>query len=111
MVLHGISLRLWLFMVFPCDCGSPWYFPAIVALHGITKTRLYKYIENFTTKEEKFSEKKKFYIFHIPAQNIDCGYLLEPPRRGGSNGYPQSMFFFSKIRKVIYTPVNPSFTI
>ena len=31
-------------------------------------------------------------IFHISAQNIDCGYLLEPPRRGGSNKYPQSMF-------------------
>ena len=31
-------------------------------------------------------------IFHISAQNIDCGYLLEPPRRGGSNDYPQSMF-------------------
>ena len=35
-------------------------------------------------------------IFHISAQNIDCGYLfgylLEPPRRGGSNEYPQSMF-------------------
>ena len=25
-------------------------------------------------------------------QNIDCGYSLEPPRRGGSNEYPQSMF-------------------
>ena len=23
-------------------------------------------------------------IFHISAQNIDCGYSLEPPRRGGS---------------------------
>ena len=31
---------------------------------------------------------------HISAQNIDCGYLLEPPQRGGSNGYPQSMFLF-----------------
>ena len=31
-------------------------------------------------------------IFHISAQNIDCGGLLEPPRWGGSNGYPQSMF-------------------
>ena len=30
--------------------------------------------------------------FHISAQNIDLGYLLEPPRRGGSNEYPQSMF-------------------
>ena len=32
-------------------------------------------------------------IFHISAQNIDCGYSLEPPRRGGSNKYPQSMLF------------------
>ena len=31
-------------------------------------------------------------IFLIFAPNIDCGYSLEPPRRGGSNLYPQSMF-------------------
>ena len=31
-------------------------------------------------------------IFLISAQNIDCGYSLEPPRRGGSNEFPQSMF-------------------
>ena len=31
-------------------------------------------------------------VFPISAQNIDCGYSLEPPRRGGSNEYPQSMF-------------------
>ena len=49
-------------------------------------------------------------VFHIPAQNIDYGYSLEPPRRGGSNEYPQSMFL-SKVRKIMYTPVNPSFTI
>ena len=30
--------------------------------------------------------------FLIFAQNIDCGYTLEPPQRGGSNEYPQSMF-------------------
>ena len=34
-----------------------------------------------------------YIIFLIPAQNIDCGYPLEPPRRGGSNEYPQSMFW------------------
>ena len=27
-------------------------------------------------------------ILHISAQNIDSGYSLEPPRRGGSNAYP-----------------------
>ena len=49
-------------------------------------------------------------MFHFFAQNIDCGYSLEPPHRGGSNEYPQSMFW-AEIRKIIYTPVNPSFTI
>ena len=33
-----------------------------------------------------------YIIFLISAQNIDCEYSLEPPRRGGSNVYPQSMF-------------------
>ena len=31
-------------------------------------------------------------IFLISAQNMDCRYSLEPPGRGGSNEYPQSMF-------------------
>ena len=35
---------------------------------------------------------KNSYIFPISAQNIDCRYSLGPPRRGGSNEYPQSMF-------------------
>ena len=49
-------------------------------------------------------------IFHISAQNIDCGYSLEPPHRGGSNEYRQFMFW-AEIRKIIYIPVNPSFTV
>ena len=28
----------------------------------------------------------------ILLKNMDCGYSLEPHRRGGSNEYPQSMF-------------------
>ena len=38
-----------------------------------------------------------FFLFLL--QNIDCGYSLEPPRGGGSNVYPQSMFG-AKIRKI-----------
>ena len=53
---------------------------------------------------------KKSDIFHISAQNIDCGYSLEPPRRGGSNEY-HNLCFLAEIRKIMYTPVNPSFTI
>ena len=59
-------------------------------------------IENF--------QLKTFDIFLIFAQNIDCGYTLEPPRRGGSNEYPQSMFW-SKNKKNRYTPAYPSFAI
>ena len=75
----------------------------------ITKTCLFKYTENFTTKKWKFSENNSD-IFHISAQNIDCGYSLEPPRRGGSNEHPQSVFW-AEIRKIMYTPVNLSFNI
>ena len=41
-------------------------------------------IENFQIKI--------FDIFHITAQNIDCGYSLEPPRRGDSNEYHNLCF-------------------
>ena len=75
----------------------------------ITKTRLFKYMKKFHfQKTEKFQIKSSD-IFHISAQNIDCGYSLEPPRRGGSNEYPQSMFY-AVIRKIMYTTVNPNFT-
>ena len=60
-------------------------------------------------KTENF-QLKMFDIFLIFAQNIDCGYTLEPPGRGGSNEYPQSMFW-SKNKKNRYTPAYPSFAI
>ena len=41
----------------------------------------------------KKNHSKIFDIFLIFAQKIDCGFTLEPPRRGGSNEYPQSMFW------------------
>ena len=43
---------------------------------------------------------KKCDIFHIFAQNMDRGYMLEPPHWVGSNEYPQSMFL-SKNEKCI----------
>ena len=54
---------------------------------GITKTHLFKYTENFTTQKKLKKSNKSLILFHISAQNIDCGYPLEPPRRGGSNEY------------------------
>ena len=48
--------------------------------------------------------------FYISALNIDSEYSLEPPRRGGSNEYPQSMLL-SRNKKTNVYPVNPSFTV
>ena len=56
----------------------------------------------------KFEIKKILDIFHISAQNIDCGYSLEPPRRGGSNEYPQSMFLSRNKKNNVY-PCKPQF--
>ena len=61
-------------------------------------------------KIEQLQIKKHTDNFHISDQNVDCGYSLEPPLRGGSNEYQQSMFL-SKNKKIMYTPVNPSFSI
>ena len=98
---------------------------------SITKTRLFKFTENFTTKNWKFSDKNSdiFHIsaqniafgilniipsknenfqikilifFYISAQNIDCGFSIEPPRRGSSNEYPQSMFLSRNKRNNVY---------
>ena len=61
----------------------------ILGKHIITKTYLY----NFEPLKPHFYIVKLrftgvYIIFLISAQNIDCGYSLEPPRRGGSNEYP-----------------------
>ena len=52
---------------------------------------------------------EKFDNFNMFAQTIDCGYTLEPPRRGGSKEYPQSMFWNKN--KIRYTPLYPSCSI
>ena len=78
---------------------------------NIRKTRLFKYIENFTTKNnEKFQIKKKSGSFHISAENIDCGNrenrLCEAVRTSTYN-----LCFWAEIRKFMYTPENPRFTV
>ena len=62
--------------------------------HTITKTYLY----NFDPLKPHFYIVKLgftgvYIIFLISAQKHRLWYSLEPPRRGGSNEYPQSMFW------------------
>ena len=83
---------------------------------SITKTRLFKYYppknENFQItfyppKNENFQIKNSD-IFLISAQNMDYVYSLEPPRRGGSNEYPQSMLLSRNKKNNVY-PCKPQF--
>ena len=61
----------------------------------ITKTRLFKYTENFTTKKWQISDKKKLIFFIYLLKNIDCEY-------------PQSMFLSRNKKNNIY-PCKPQF--
>ena len=65
------------------------------------------YWKFYQQKIQKFSDKSSV-IFHISAQNIDCGYSLEPPWWGGSNEYPQSMLLSRNKKNNIY-PCKPQF--
>ena len=54
-----------------------------------------QYMEIFSAVKIKI-----FDIFFIFAQNIDCGYTLEPPPRGGVLTSTHNLCFGSKIRKI-----------
>ena len=81
------------------------YFKQRVTLRNHAYSNIYW--KFYHQKNENF-QIKFFDIFHISAQNIDCGYSLEPPRRGGSNEYPQSMFLSRNKKNNVY-PCKPQF--
>ena len=62
-------------------------------IHFIRKTcpcNVYPLEPHFYIAKLGYAGVYLFFLFLV--QNIDCGYSLEPPHRGGSNVYPQSMF-------------------
>ena len=59
----------------------------------ITETYLYKFDPLKTPLlYSKTGVYRGIHFFLFLLKNIDCGYSLEPPQRGGSEEYPQSMF-------------------
>ena len=67
---------------------------------NITKTYLY----NFDPLKPHFYIVKLVYrgihyFFLFLLKNIDFGYSLEPPRRGGSNEYPHNLCFEQNYEK------------
>ena len=67
------------------DCG-------VYRVFSLRKHAYSNMLKILPPKNEKKISNKNSDIFHISAQNIDCGYSLQPPRRGGSNKYRQSKF-------------------
>ena len=57
-------------------------------------------MEFYGCENENF-QMKKCDIFLISAQNIDCGYSLEPPR---------DLCFRAETRKIMHTLANPTFS-
>ena len=79
--------------MFPQNSSIESFSSVKYTMYIITKTCLY----NFDPLKPHFYIVKLgftgvYIIFLISAENIDYGYLVEPPRRGRSNEYPQSMF-------------------
>ena len=59
-------------------CEEPYFIEKQVIHYENTPIQIYWKFHH--QKNWKFSDKNSD-IFHIPAQNIDCGYSLEPPLR------------------------------
>ena len=81
-----------------------WFVLFAPTVHYENLSMQYIYIMRYVSKAKIEISLEFFYINF--AQNIDCGYTLEPPRRGGSNEYPQSMFW-NKNKKNRYTTPPP----
>ena len=79
-----------------------------MALHTTLRKHAYSNIKKISPPKTEQFQIKNSDIFHISAQNIDCGYSLEPPWQGGSNEYPQSMFLSRKKKNNIH-PCKPQF--
>ena len=68
---------------------------------NITKTCLYNFDPlNPHIHTVKLEFTGVYISFLNFAQNIDCGYSLEPPCQGGSNEYPQSMFLSRNMKNI-----------
>ena len=79
-----------LIVALPCHLYYSQYTVITLSI-SITKIHLFKYIETFTCKKWKLSDKKKTDIW-----------------RGGSNEYPQSMFLSRNKKNNVY-PCKPQF--
>ena len=113
----SLSVTVFIYYLVPM-----WYQRCLIAQdnehpHTLRK-HAYSNIQKISPPKTENFQIKNSDIFHISAQNIDCGYSLEPsrrlwyslepPRRGGCNEYPQSMFLSRNKKNNVY-PCKPQF--
>ena len=76
----------------------------LIAIDWGSPSRKYAYIILTPLKSHFYIAKPGFtgvyIIFLISAQNHSLWYSLEPPHRGGSNEYPQSMFLSRNVKNI-----------
>ena len=73
----------------------------------ITKTCLFQYIEIFASKTGKFSDKKLWHVSYFCSKHR-LWILVRTASARRFYRVPQSVW--AKVRKMMYTTVNPSFT-
>ena len=88
-------------------CGISWVSPLLFLYKSLRKHAYSNILKILPPKNEHFQIKKKLWYFSYFC-SIGCGYSLEPPRRGGSNEYPQSMFSSRNKKNNVY-PCKPQF--
>ena len=88
--------------LYSCSLSSSLHFSISLRKHAYSNI-----LKISPPKNENFQIKISD-IFLFSAQNLDCGYPLEPPHRGGSNEYPQSMFLSRNKKNKVY-PCKPQF--
>ena len=67
-------------------------------MHSLQKHVHAKYY--FLKLKKKKKSVENFNVFHIFAQNIDCGYMLEPPQQEAVLTSTQNLCFEAKIREI-----------
>ena len=88
---HGAN-----FILFPLGSFSPF---------TLRKHAYSNILKILPPKKWNFSDKKFWYFFSILLKT-----KIVDTRRGGSNEYPRFIFWAEIKRKIMYIPVNPSFT-
>ena len=101
--------------------GAVWSGSSLFADPSQHFRRIHDVVVRFTLRKHAYSNilkhyhqkmkifRRKILIFFIfLLKNRDCGYSLEPPRRGGSNEYPQSMSLSRNMKNNVY-PCKPQF--